>query len=231
METLEARKNGTRVKPSKPSRLPAEDVAPVVVKKMTAPKGKAASTVITIPGPKTETLLLKLVGTSPLIVHRWSEKAIGMINDKKQGKARGKREAHVPADEYESSMYRMSKGKYGFPVIAFKCAAVDACSYIEGVTKVLVRGAIRVLPEEGDLVQIHGEPRMREDMVRVGMGQADSRYRAEFREWYVNLPVEYLANVISRDNVANLFQYAGLCVGVGEWRKQCNGEMGCFRVG
>ena len=41
------------------------------------------------------------------------------------------------------------------------------------------------------MVRIHGTPEIREDMVRVGMGAADLRYRGEFKEWSVILPIRF----------------------------------------
>ena len=81
-----------------------------------------------------------------------------------------------------------------------------------------------------ELVRIEGEPRMREDMVRIAMGTADIRYRGEFTEWRVEVPISYNADVISPAQIANLFNIAGFGVGVGEWRPQRNGSYGRFHV-
>lgn len=45
--------------------------------------------------------------------------------------------------------------------------------------------------EETQLVRIHAEPRMRTDMVRIGMGSADVRYRPEYIDWYAELNIEF----------------------------------------
>ena len=41
--------------------------------------------------------------------------------------------------------------------------------------------------EETQLVRIYGDSRMRQDMVRVGMGSADVRFRPEYPTWEANL--------------------------------------------
>jgi hypothetical protein len=82
-----------------------------------------------------------------------------------------------------------------------------------------------------DLVRIDGsEPELREDMVRVGMGTADIRYRAQFWPWWVEVFVRYNNNVLSEAQISNLFNTAGFGVGVGEWRSEKDGQHGSFHV-
>lgn len=192
---------------------------------VTATKSKAE--VIALPTPDLRLANIRIIGTSPLISHRWSEKAKKEMLDKQMKKATKKKEAKDPDADYESSLYRLEDGRCGFPAIAFKSTAVTACSQIDGITKVLARGAFHVL---GDLIPIEGEPQKREDMVRVGMGVADIRYRGEFPEWACDIPVQYNAQVISLEQLINLFQYAGFAVGIGEWRPERNGNCGMFRI-
>lgn len=173
-------------------------------------------------------LKIRLVGDSSLICNRWSEKAKKMLLDKQMKKAKPGKEAKNPKQQYEDSLYRLEDGKgYGFPSIGFKNAAVTACSHIDGMTKVLARGSFHVM---SDLVKIEGKPRMREDMVRVGMGVADIRFRGEFPNWACTVEVRYNANVVSPEQIVNLFNTAGFAVGVGEHRPEKDGSNGMFHV-
>jgi hypothetical protein len=113
-----------------------------------------------------------------------------------------------------------------FPTIAFKAAAVRAGTYAEQKMTFL-RGAFHVI---GDWAKVQGSPRPREDMVRVGMGKADIRYRGEFPDWEVALDVRYNARAIALEQVVNLFSIAGFSVGVGEWRPEKDGSYGTFEV-
>ena len=175
-----------------------------------------------------KTLNVKIIGDSPLICHRWSDKAKKMMLDKHMGKASPGKEHKSPEADFMSSLYPMGNGKYGFPSIAFKCAAVDACTSLgKALTKVAVRQAFHI---QGELVEIKGTPTMREDMVRVGMGTADIRYRAEFREWSCVLTIRYNARALSAEQITNLVETAGFAVGVGEWRPEKNGQNGLFHV-
>jgi len=193
------------------------------------PTSKKEPDNITVPGVVLQDCIITLKGDSPLICNKWSEKAKQEIRDKqmKIAKAAG-REAKDPDKCFRDSLYQMPNGKdYGFPAIAFKAAAVNACSHIEGLTKVSARGSFHI---PCDLIKIQGKPVMREDMVCVGMGAADLRYRGEFTEWQAEVPVRYNANAWSIEQLINVFNVAGFASGVGEWRPQKNGNFGMFKV-
>lgn len=191
------------------------------------PAGKDGAETITLPALILKTVELTLIGDSPLICHRWSEKAKKQMLDKQMKRAKQAKEAKDPRADYVASLYPYPGGGYGFPVIAFKTAAVDACSHVADITKVLARGAFHI---DGELVKIEGEPSMREDMVRVGMGTADIRYRGQFEDWRVTLAVQINVSVVSVEQVTNLFNLAGFAIGVGEWRPQRDGSYGRFHV-
>lgn len=185
------------------------------------------STAIQLPQMQIQHMEITLEGDSPLICHRWSEKAKKEILDKQMKKAKQAKEAKDPERDFRESLYEHPEGGYGFPVVAFKAAAVDACSYVDGITKVAARGAFHVQEE---LARLDGEPSMREDMVRVGMGTADIRYRGEFKKWSTKLLIRFNSAVLSAEQIVNLFNIAGFAVGVGEWRPQKNGSYGMFHV-
>jgi hypothetical protein len=183
---------------------------------------------IVLPQFDTRTIRIKLEGTSPLITHAWSEKAKKMMRDKQMGKATAGKETKDPEKDMEGAMYRTPDGKPGVPAISFKNAAVTACTSLgKAITKVAARQAFHVL---GDIIPITGKYYCREDMVRVGMGTADIRYRPCWDKWSVEIDVRFNARVISAEQVVNLFNVAGFAVGICEWRPECNGQMGCFKV-
>lgn len=188
---------------------------------------KDASKQVVILELKIDYMEIRLVGDSPLISHRWSEKAKKEIRDKQMKKAKQAKEIRNPEQDFRESLYEHPNGGYGFPAVAFKTAAVNACSHVADITKVVARGSFHVV---GELIQIEGEPTMREDMVRIGMGTADLRYRGEFKTWACTLQVRYNTSVISAEQIVNLFNIAGFAVGVGEWRPQKDGSYGMFHV-
>lgn len=182
---------------------------------------------ITLPALNVKAVQLTVIGDSPLIVHAWSRKAKEQILAKQMKKAGGKKEAKDPEKDYSECFYYTPDGAYGFPAVGFKSAMVGACRFLDGIPMTVARGALHV---ERETVPVTGEPRPREDMVRVGMGTADIRYRPEFPEWSADLIVRYNADVLSAEQVTNLLNLAGFSIGIGEWRPERNGQFGRFHV-
>lgn len=119
-------------------------------------------------------------------------------------------------------------GRFGFPAIAFKAAAITAVTTIGSLTKVLARQCFHI---DGELVEILGPPpSLRQDVARVGMGTADIRHRGEFTPWGALLRVKHNANVLSAEQVLSLFEAGGFGVGIGDWRPEKDGVHGRFHV-
>jgi|SRR3712207_1654644 len=195
---------------------------------------------VSVPALNIQLLNFTLVGDTPLIVHAFSEKARKQILDKQMKQAKMKKDAKNPWLDFCNSLHWMSEkpeepneadvtaAKFGFPSIGIKAAAVDACSYADGVTKVAARGTFHIMEA---LLQIQGDgPFMREDMVRIAMGTADVRHRGEFRNWRIAVPLRYNADVLSAEQIINLFNIAGFAVGLGDWRAARDGQNGLFHV-
>jgi len=184
-----------------------------------------------------------IIGTSPLVCSRFDEKAIQMMVDKQMQKATKGREAKDPSDCFMRSLYPIpgvlavlhededkvwAEGRFGFPSIAFKAAAVRAATDA-GAKMTDMRRAFHI---DGELVEIKGDaPKMRRDMVRVGMGTADVRFRGEFTNWHADVIIKYNQGVISISQIANLLRTAGFGVGIGEWRPEKDGMWGMFTIG
>lgn len=207
-------------------------------------KATKVDTGITLPALDLRVMEVTLVGDSPLIVHAWSEKAKKEMLGKQMKEAKGAKNAKDPVADYEATMYRFDDGGHGFPSVAFKAAAVTAGTSVAGMTKIAARQAFNIMGEDMDipgafpgsisrtnLVRIISRgPQMREDMVRVGRGTADLRYRAEYVDWAARILVRYNANVLSESQILNLINTAGFAVGIGEWRPEKNGNYGTFHV-
>lgn len=186
-----------------------------------------------------QTMVVPIIGTSPLIVHNFSEKSKRQMLEAMQGVKRQKTNRDPEAD-YNQAFYRIyhedgTEG-YGFPVLGFKAATVSAARFYDksismtALRQLLFFEGIRTAGDEQELVEIFGDPRMREDVVRVGMGTADLRYRPEFPDWKAKLVVRYIASSLSQESVLSLINAGGFGVGVGEWRPEKSGQFGQYQV-
>lgn len=207
--------------------------------------------VVAIKPIEMQTVEVTIKGDTPLIMHAWSEKAKRMMLEAQQGKAKGKKkEIKNPVEDFINSMYwltepptegteeafeaAIAKGaKFGFPVTAFKQAAISAAYRMGWVKdKMGLRGAFFIESDYGEMTEIKSDvPVMREDMVKVGMGTADLRYRGEFRNWSTTFRVKFNANgQFSLENIINIINAGGTICGVGEWRPERDGQNGMFHV-
>lgn len=219
---------------------------------------KNATELVEIRPLEIKKIAVRIVGDSPLIMHAWSEKAKRMMLEAQMGKAKGKKkEAKSPVDDFVRSMYWLTAmpeyddaaseeekaqafeqaiadgARFGFPVTAFKQAAISA-AYRMGWAKdkVSLRGAFFIDSDENGMIEIKSDvPIIREDMVKVGMGTADIRYRGEFKNWYADIVVSYNENgQYSLENILNILNAGGYICGVGEWRPEKDGQYGMFHV-
>jgi hypothetical protein len=169
---------------------------------------------------------LRIVGDSPLITHAWSAKAKQMMLDKQMKRGKQAKEAKDPERDYEEAIYRLPDGSCGFPAVGIKAAAIRGAKALDMVMTDM-RAAFHI---EGELLSIDGEPRMREDMVRVGMGTADIRYRPEFSPWAITLPITYNGRLVSAEQIVAMIDAGGFGTGIGEWRPEKGGQFGRFHV-
>lgn len=192
----------------------------------------ASSIKLEIPEPNIQLLSIQIDGTSPLIFHRWTEKAQRMILDKQMKKPEAnKRELRDKDKEAEDTFYKNKAGKIAFPALCIKQAIVNAARNIEGVTMTLLRGSVFIVGDEEGLIPVKYKTKIyRQDMVRVGMGSADIRFRGQVSDWSMEFIIKHNADVISASQVVNLLQIAGFACGLGEWRPEKNGESGTFEV-
>ena len=120
--------------------------------------------------------------------------------------------------------------RFGFPSTGLKQAAISAV-YRMGWSKDKVswRGAFFI---EGEMLEIKSDtPEIREDMVRVGMGTADIRYRGQLNNWSTEFNLIYNVNgLYDLDAIVNAINAGGLLCGIGEWRPEKDGDFGRFHV-
>lgn len=198
-----------------------------------------------------QTYHIKIMGDSPLITHAWSDKAKKMMLDSQTKETKTKaKEKRDPFREFIDSLYWLegkpkeatpeafseavqNGAKWGFPVGAIKQAANSAAYRMKWVKNQMeLRGSYFLKTEYGDMVEIKGcIPEMREDMVRIGQGSADLRYRGEFKNWYMEFEIQYNASGgMTLEQIINCINAGGFACGIGEWRPEKDGSFGTFHI-
>lgn len=181
-----------------------------------------------------EKVSVTIEGISPLLVHKFSEKSIKMMEDKQQKATKTKKhDTRSPEDDFNQARYLID-GKDCFKALAIKAAMVRAGTLC-GIPMTDSRQLFFINNTDGsEFVEIISDPPiMRTDTVRVGNGSTDLRYRPEYHNWKMILGVEFDAENITLEQVLNLLNRAGSLVGIGEWRPKGNsssGNHGRFRV-
>lgn len=198
------------------------------------------------------TFTVRVRGDKPLIMHKWSQKAMQEILDKQMHATKTKtRAAKDPFADFVGSMYWMTEepepkqeafdaaikagAKFGFPATSFKAGAISAAYRNEiSKNKVSLQGAFFIDGEgEDQLVEIHYDepPHIRQDMVKIAMGGTDIRFRGEFDSWYADLVITFNKNgTLTAEQIVNLINLGGFCCGAGEWRPEKGGSYGMYHV-
>ena len=214
---------------------------------------KEEKELIQIPEIKIKEAELTIVGDSPLLVHKFSEKAKAEILAKQMKKAKAAKEARVPFRDFMMSLHwitpmpdimniedeeelnkifteAVKKGaKFGFPSVAIKQAAISA-AYRAGLAKnkVSLQGTFHI---KGELIEITGNLKMREDYCKIPMGGADIVYRGEYDTgWKCKFIVTYDTGTISLEQIVQMINLGGFACGIGDWRCEKGGNFGSFHV-
>lgn len=194
---------------------------------------------------------VRMTGDTPLIVHAWSEKAKRQMLEAQMKTTKTKaKDVRDPYDDFIQSLYWLEGkpeestpeafeaavnggAKWGFPVGAIKQAGNSAAYRLGWVkNQMQLRGSYFLQTEFGDMAEIKGAvPEIREDMVRIGMGSADLRYRGEFKNWYMDMTLEYNASGdMTLEQILNVINAGGYTCGIGEWRPEKDGSFGKYHI-
>jgi hypothetical protein len=194
----------------------------------------AESSIIVLTRLEDAILEIPIVGLTPVIPHRWSEKAKRMMPGHPEGDTVKKtKEKRNPKQEAEACLYLLGE-KLALPATGFKAALVGACRFFDRPSMVEAKQLLFVEGEGPEqLVRISGKKDLHEDMPRNANGNADLRYRYYVQDWAAVLRIRYTPSRITRESVIALVDAAGRG-GVGDWRpsapKSYTGTFGTWRV-
>lgn len=179
---------------------------------------------------------MNLLGASPLIMHRFSQKAWRelLFPGRKENLASLEQNLkHDPVSEFRGAIYMnrdpKTKSAIHLPNGAIHGAIASAALDIPGAKKAQIERLTSVVDVN---VELFGIPNLFCAMVRNSdMNRTpDVRTRPIFPEWACSVTVRYMRDVLSERTIVNLLGAAGYIVGIGDWRPQKGGSYGTFRI-
>lgn len=214
-----------------------------------AKKEKQSEQVITIPAPQYETLKVKIIGDTPIQIHRLGKKMLQEFEDRDHNKPKPKRQARDYDTEFLDSLYYVDSNgqevvppkqitkttRFGFPSSAFKKAMVFSARQFDNLKMAELKGRFFVNKEQ-QYVEIKGKPEIDKFWRRIGgkgpgTGTPDIGIRGKIFPWSADLEIKFLKNVISAESIIHLLSVAGFSVGIGEDRPDKNGgTFGCWHI-
>jgi hypothetical protein len=189
---------------------------------------------------------VKIKGTAPLVVNKFSFKArqqmmLAMSTPANQKKSKAARSPRDYDADFAGARHISSTGWDGIAASAFKNAMVDACR-TTGAVMTKAKMSLWIIADGVDkdegtpLVKIVSKkaPERHEGLVRNDNGGADVRIRPMWREWGAVVTVEFDADMITPESIVNLLDRAGRQVGICEGRpfskNSCGMGWGTFQV-
>lgn len=196
----------------------------------------ASAKAVQISAPDFRIIQLKIRGTAPLVINRFSAKAMEIMRATQEAgsTARSKktREAKDFDALYEGAKHVSDDGWEGIHAAAFRNGAISACRAC-GFKMTHAKLAFSVMADGFD--RVDGAP-----LVRLTEGQAeawvaptrnatgvvDLRCRPMYRNWAAELRIRFDRGMLTEEDVVNLIARVGMQVGIGEGRPDSKASAG-----
>jgi hypothetical protein len=182
-------------------------------------------------------IVLNVVGTTPIIHNRMTEKVqheLCLPRGKKTASEKQSTAKHNPMAEFEASPYRFVNDEaptyLAVKATAFKGAMRTAALDLPGAKKSQVG---RLICVQSELIPVYGLPEIFMSVVRsADMNRTpDIRTRAIMPKWAAQLYISFVIPNLNQTDVVNLLAAAGLTAGIGDWRpEKGSGSYGQFRI-
>jgi hypothetical protein len=200
---------------------------------------------IKVDAPNMATATFEIIGTSPLVVHRFSAKAKAeMINKMVNPPKPGSKVKRKPLDQeanYNEARYISPEGWDGFNAAAVRNALISACR-LTGVKMTIAKLSIFVHRDGVDkdephynLVRIYGERKRFDAIGRLDSGAPNPVSRPSYFPWRSKLRITFDQDQFTIQDIANLLKRVGMQIGLCEGRhdsKNSAGQgWGCFDLG
>lgn len=184
-----------------------------------------ANTVVIKP-IQSESIVVSVLGTRPLIINRLSEKVrreLMLPSAKKTASDKAANLKHDPIEEFLASPYTLEDDNaptyLALTPQHFKGAMMNAALDLPEVRKTQVGRLVWV---EGETMPIYGIPELfikptrMADMART----PDVKARCIIPNWAAEITITFTVPLMTKQSVVNLLAAAGMIAGVGDWRPE-----------
>jgi hypothetical protein len=193
------------------------------------------TTVIEVSPPEVGEVEVGVLGLTPYIANRLSEKAKHELLVPRGPRNNAERKAtlkHEPLVEFNSAPYVLEEGptRLAVPAAAFKKAMMSAAVDLPDASKAQIGRLVWV---QGYRLPMFGIPKLFMAIVRQAgiQGAPDVRTRALLPAWGCRLSIRFLMPNLTEKAIVNLLSTAGFTIGVGDWRpEKGSGTFGQFRL-
>lgn len=211
-------------------------------------KSEKEGTIVRVTEMNKEVVHFTIVGTSPYVQRKFSEKAKAEIRAKQAAGGTAKiKKKRSPKDFqqcYEDAQYKPKNGKWpngAIPATAIRAAMISACRVVDFVMTqakqlFFIEADGYDKDERTPLIKItKGKPTYFEQALRISNGNPDISARPLWEEgWEAKVRITYDADKFTLEDVTNLLSRAGSQVGIGEGRmasRVCAGlGWGAFKI-
>ena len=187
-------------------------------------------TVVMVEPIKLSAVSFKITGTSPLLMDKFPEDAMKQILEKQMGQSHTKKKNRDIDKEIYQAVHRTQEGEIGYPSIGFKAGLIESTSFIgdKSFSKKLLKG-IQIVNSVDGLVPIQFK---KQDVLEHSI-QSNTKHTPQFHDWSCVLKIQFDENNISKEDLANLINYAGFYYGIGIWSPRCKsgGSYGMYKLG
>jgi len=200
-----------------------------LTKQMPTTKTKTVSnSPVAITPPDFRFVTMRLKGTSPLVINRFSQKAMEEMRATQEAGSTARAKKVRTAKDfnalYEGAKHKSIEGWEGIHAAAFRNAAISACRAV-GFKMTHAKLAFRVMEDGWDIADgaplvkiLDGEAEQWVAPTRNATGVIDLRSRPMYKKWGAQLNIEYDAGMLTAADIGNLISRVGKQVGIGEGR-------------
>lgn len=196
---------------------------------------REATVPIAVKAPNLQTVAVNIVGESPYVQHKFSQKAKEQIMATQAAGSTAKSKKQREPKDFdkvcEAATHYSRDGWIGIPAPAFRNAMISACRTI-GFKMTLAKLAVFIKADGYDrddgmpLVRIFGTSRRHDMAARNDNGSVDIRSRPMWERWGARVQVRYDGDIFTPADIVNLMLRVGAQVGIGEGRNDSKDSAG-----